>query len=164
MTDLTESELEDYFFLCLEERLQALAMPAEVQLTLFPEGSAKVDELALEFDDALEMRWTAKRRQITPEQDALLRRIDSALDEMSGPKPFWSEDALRASPQWQAVRNVAKEALEAFGWDVRAPLWTHIYTYTRDGRISSSTTISARHEELKRKWERDRERLQRKRP
>jgi hypothetical protein len=68
MKDLTESELEDYFFLCLEERLQALAMPADVQLALFPEGSAKVDELALEFDDVLGMKWSAKRHLITAEQ------------------------------------------------------------------------------------------------
>jgi hypothetical protein len=160
MTDLTESELEEYFYLCLEERLQALAMPAGVQLTLFPEGSAKVDELALEFDDALDMKWSAKRRRITAEQQALLDQIDSTFDEMSGPKPVWTEEALRSSSQWQAVRSLAKQALEAFGWEVQAPLWAHTYTYSKDGRISGSNTISTRHEELKLKWQLDRERLQ----
>ena len=156
MTDLTETVLEEYFFLCLEERLQALAMPADVQLTLFPQGIAKVDELALEFDHALGMKWSAKRRSITSDQAALLQRIDSTLDEMSGPKPFWTEDALRNSPEWEGVRSAAKQALGSFGWEVKAPVWKHTYTYAQDGSISSVTSISARHEELLRTWERER--------
>lgn len=163
MTDLTESELEDYFFHCLEERLQALAMPADVQLALFPEGNAKVEELALEFDYALGMKWSAKRRPLTAKQETLVQHIDDTLDQMSGPRPFWTEEALRYSPEWNAVRNVAREALEAFGWEVKAPVWRHTYAYSQDGSISSVTSISARHEELLRKWKRDRKlRLQRK--
>ena len=156
MTDLTESELEDYFFHCLEERLQALAMPADVQLALFPEGIAKVEELALEFDYALGMKWSAKRRRITPEQETLLQHIDDTLDQMSGPEPFWTEEALRNSPEWNAVRNVAKEALEAFGWEIKAPVWSHTYIYSRDGSFTSVTSISAHHDELLRKWKQER--------
>jgi hypothetical protein len=56
----------------------------------------------------------------------------------------------------EAVRDVAKEALEAFGWEMKAPVWRHTYTYSQDGSISSATSISARHEDLLRKWKHER--------
>ncbi len=122
--------------------LQALAMPAEVQLTLEPDGTNKADELALNFDDVFGMNRSG-RFPLTPKQTRALNSVDAALEDMSGPKPFWTEEALRTAGEWENVRSLAKEALRAFRWPIEVPQIGHVYTYTKDGRISSVTTIGS---------------------
>jgi len=98
----------------LQWALQALAQPAEVQLTLFPDFVCKTDELALDFDNAL----GATSDLLNSEQRECLRPIDKVLDEFSGEAnaSYWSEDALRNNSLWSYVRNMARHALELFGW------------------------------------------------
>ncbi len=47
---MADDAMFDRMMLRLKHSLQALAMPAEVQLTLFPDFVCKADELALDFD------------------------------------------------------------------------------------------------------------------
>ncbi len=103
--------------------LQALASPADIQLELFPDIVLKVDELAIEFEQWYEL---IKRRHsfFTPKQAALLEELNQRLDEISGPdnEHYWLEETLRTDAILEQIRNLAKRALQAFGWRIEKPL------------------------------------------
>ena len=114
----------------LKHSLQALAMPADTQLELFPDFVCKVDELALGFDHWSKCVLGNDRGELSEQQKSLLIGLDGALDKMSGRRGqnLWAEDALRTSPEWEAVRDSAKAALASFGWEVeRPPGYQHEY-------------------------------------
>lgn len=107
----------------LKHSLQALAMPAEIQLSLFPDFVCKVDELALDFDNWATCVLSNDRGELTQEQRSCLAEIDSRLGAMSGEQNarYWTEEALRQGTEWEAIRNLSKMALKAFGWPVEQP-------------------------------------------
>jgi len=102
--------------------LQALAAPADVQLDLYPDSDWKVDDMAIEFEEWYE---DIKKRQtfFTAKQAAVLRKLNRALDDISGPEnaDYWMEEALRVHPVWEKIRLMAKDALQALGWPVETP-------------------------------------------
>ena len=105
----------------LKWSLQALALEADVQQTLFPSFAATADELALDFDNW--RRAASGQHAFTAEQHSALAAVDALLDEMSG-KPnagLWTDAALAGHPQWQEVRQRASRALAAFGWKLEKP-------------------------------------------
>jgi hypothetical protein len=93
--------------------LERLASPAEQQ-KLYLENlkvAPSVDELALEFDDAL----LEFRPKLTLSQINLVDQIDNLLNQMSnGPKELWHVNALSDNPSWQDIRVKAKHALDLF--------------------------------------------------
>jgi hypothetical protein len=102
--------------------VQALAQPAHVQLTLFPDFVCKADELALDFDRWREVVLADPDGALTPLQRAALEALDAQLAAMSGSdKPFWEEDALADALEWGRVRQLAKDTLRAFGWAMAVP-------------------------------------------
>ena len=106
--------------------LQALASDAEDQLALFPTFVCKADELALDYDHWSEVARSLLADEFSPDQLAALTAIDGRLTAMScGGVEFeedlWSEDALRARPQWEEVRSLARSALACFGWPAERP-------------------------------------------
>jgi len=114
----------------LKHSLQALAMPADTQLELFPDFVCKVEELALGFDHWSKCVLGNDRGELSEQQKSLLMKLDGAFDQMSGRQGqnLWAEDALRTSPEWQVVRDNAKAALASFGWEVeRPPSYQHEY-------------------------------------
>ncbi len=118
-----EAGLMDYTMTRFRWSLQALAAPAEVQLTLFPDFDWKVDELAIEFDQWYQVM---KRRQslFTIRARRLLEDLNKKLDEMSGPENsrYWEEDTLRTDSAWETIRNLARLALNALGWPIESPM------------------------------------------
>lgn len=113
----------------LQYALQTLALPVTAQLRLHPCDGCRVEELALAFD-----RWQSKVRHeltgsecLTREQVEILNRLDSKLLLLSGSrhKPVWSDTALRQSPDWRQVREMAREALIKFGWPLDVPPKVH---------------------------------------
>jgi len=100
----------------------ALAQPAAVQLSLFPDFAEPADELASEWDLALRLT-EADRRQASPEQMLAVQRLDDLILAISGPKYFyyWTDEALVKSPKWEEIRAAAKEVAEAFGWKITHP-------------------------------------------
>src|SRR5688572_12436301 len=89
----------------LKHSLQALAMPADTQLELFPDFVCKVDELALGFDHWSRCVLGEDRGELSERQKSLLMKLDGAFEQMSGGQNqnLWAEDALRTSPEWQVV-------------------------------------------------------------
>ncbi len=62
----------------LQHSLQALAVPADVQLGLFPDFVCKVDELALDFDNWRLCVVDNSRVCLTDQQKTLLATLDPA--------------------------------------------------------------------------------------
>ena len=93
--------------------VRRLAMPADEQVRyLEDKGLApSVDELALEFDDAV-----AGASLSTGERERL-SALDTYLSRMSGPQhvSLWTTDALRTRSEWAEVRDLARRALAAMG-------------------------------------------------
>ena len=98
-------------------------MPADVQLGLFPDFVRKEDELALNFCHWCSCVLSDETGGLSEGQKFLLRKLDGILGEMSNgqSQDLWAEDALRNSPEWRRVRDVAAGALAAFGWEVEQP-------------------------------------------
>ncbi len=113
----------DALLMRLKYSLQALAMPAETQLELFPDFVCKVEELALDFDQWSRCVLSNDGGELSEEQKSLLSELDGTFGQMSGgqDKNLWSEDALRNSPAWRRVRDTAKAAIDSFGWNTERP-------------------------------------------
>ena len=102
--------------------LQGLAAAGSDQQTLFPDATAKADELASDFT-----RWASVIRNtyddgLSKDQVDSLVAIDQKLTTMSRDgaefdADLWTDTALVTSEHWAEVRRFATSALEAFGWN-----------------------------------------------
>jgi len=115
----------------LRQALQALALPAEKQIALLPGFVREADELALNFDHWRRAAGADPGARLSRSQRAALDEIERHLDRMCGHTNahLWTRAGLRDSPQWSRVRDAARAALEAFGWDLEVPagrLYEHI--------------------------------------
>ena len=99
--------------------LQLLACPPEIQFGKFPDFTHVPDELALEFEN-LRMAFEGNfRSELTAEQLSRVELIDECLSRMS--KECYRQEAVSNSPEWQHIRRLAAEALNAFGWPLEDP-------------------------------------------
>lgn len=103
--------------------VQALAAPADDQLARFPDFVVKADELALDFDQWMMCAVEHHGADWSPNQRELIEALDRMLSSMSGSANghLWQDEAVRADPQWEAVREAARKALDAFGWPSIVP-------------------------------------------
>ncbi len=96
-------------------RLANLAAEAPDQIRYLRSlGQVSVDELALEFDEALRLAWIPLNAgTVTEEQLAGARLVDDMLDSFSGQAnpEIWTEDGLDTGEEWKKLRLAAKEAL-----------------------------------------------------
>jgi predicted Mrr-cat superfamily restriction endonuclease len=94
----------------LVSALRNLAASAEKQAAYLDElGVApSCDELALDLEDAL-------GKGLPPEVEAAVNQVNAQLDEMSGEEnaALWHVDALKSAEEWEIVRRLAAEALDA---------------------------------------------------
>lgn len=107
----------------LKYAVQALALPSETQLHLFPDFVCKADELALDFCNGYETILNQLTPGLTTRQIQVLNALDKLLNSISGENnsPLWTDDALRTDPSWAKVRDLAQEVLAAFGWPLDVP-------------------------------------------
>ena len=107
----------------LKHSLQALALPGEQQVQLFPRGVVVTDELVLDFDHWRSCVVGNDRSEFTEAQSraiaALSEKIKSAPNEND--KSVWHEEALCLHSFWIEVRKLAARALETFGWPAEVP-------------------------------------------
>ena len=111
----------------LQRTLQALAMAASEQLTLFPDIVVKPDELAFDFEHWDDVIRSNHASELTREQLAALaaiaRRFETmARDAAEFDAMVWTDAALGASVEWEDIRRLARAALDAFGWTRERPL------------------------------------------
>ena len=101
--------------------LERLAASAHDQNLLFPDLVVTADELALDFDHWAGIVRDEYADDLTHTQRASIDAIEQAFTRMSRDASefdadMWSDAALKSSEHWRAVRQLAADALEAFGW------------------------------------------------
>lgn len=96
--------------------LSVLASSADEQLNYLEKlGDVPVDELALEFDDIVNVVLTdLKKEVITQKQYLCIKALDARFSELSGEEnlSFWTENALYNDLRWQEIRDMAATCLE----------------------------------------------------
>ena len=102
----------------LERALLALSLPGPDAFATLPEGSAKADELALDYSHFLEVALENFGSDFSSDQQAALRRLDDLLGEMNGPHQaaLWTDAAVESHPKWLEIRKRAGEARRLLGW------------------------------------------------
>jgi hypothetical protein len=108
----------------LIESLRLLAGDREVQWAAFPEFVHKPDEIALVFDETRRfVDELVDAEAISGEQARLIRQIDVRLDDMSGESKaaLWTYEALGSDANWEAVRRMAKNVLNALSAEMSRP-------------------------------------------
>jgi hypothetical protein len=98
----------------LKHSLQLLACPADIQLGKFPSFVHAPDEMTLDFANFRAAFVSNFRAEMTSEQLHCLESIDKSLGQMS--KDCFSPEGVTNSKEWQQIRQLAAQALEAFGW------------------------------------------------
>jgi uncharacterized protein Yka (UPF0111/DUF47 family) len=111
-------------FQSLSLAVRALAQPASVQLTLFPDFVLKADELALEWEERYDFFLNSEESSMVNQAILeALQSLDDEIDQMSGEKrqDLWKDEALTNSIEWQRVRSLAKNVLRLAGWSEEPP-------------------------------------------
>ena len=105
--------------------LQALAADPEVLIAAYPKGVPVADDLSNDLENRLLIAqdYVVKEGLVTQEMWDRIVRVDAKLEEMSNryDMSLWTDDALRTRPEWVEVRRLAREALEAMGYDLEPP-------------------------------------------
>jgi hypothetical protein len=107
----------------LQQTLQALAAPATVQLTMFPDLVSNGARVMADFKQWRE-RALSKQDLLTSQQQDALRGLDETLQRMllDDAVTLWNADAVRTAPEWGQLRASARRALVAFSWSVDMPM------------------------------------------
>jgi len=105
-----------------EWSVRALAQAPAVQRDLFPDFVEVADELALDFEERYR-RLPTDIVHFTPDQAQRVNALDSALAAMSGPahEELWTMEALDEAPEWDHIRQLARELIQAMGWSNSPP-------------------------------------------
>ena len=99
---------------------QVIAQPYEIQKSLFPDFANVADELAVEWEGALdELNITS----ITDEQRSVIKKLDDYMLSISGPAniQYWNNTALCKSVEWQRMREMAIDILSIMHWEKIIP-------------------------------------------
>lgn len=127
---MNNSSPEDQF----KWAVQALALPVEQQLALFPSFTEPADELALDHQEAQTTFLNSQTTLLTSEQKLAINALDHQLERMSGGEhspTLWTMEALGNRPEWQTVRALAQSLLNAMGWPEVAPPMERGAIYTK---------------------------------
>ncbi len=103
------------------EALQLLAADPAEQLGAFPEFVSVADEIAEDFNfaiECIEFQW-GERDDVTADERVLLSRLVTLNERMRHPAPGhaepWSYAALAQSSWWDGVRLEARQILRDLG-------------------------------------------------
>lgn len=103
--------------------LHAMCQPADIQLSLYPDGCAKADELANDFTYRWDIYGHDFKDELTTEQIQAVNAVDCALDAKSDPSrtDLWTDEAVASGNEWKEIRDLAGVALRLFGWSESVP-------------------------------------------
>jgi hypothetical protein len=99
----------------LLDALAVLALPSDEQVRVNGPGCVACD-LRNDFDHA-RMIALGNAPGLSEEQRRLLERIDALMRGMQQPDFECFNDKVVRRPVWQELRELAAEALRAFGWE-----------------------------------------------
>ena len=123
-SDDDEAKANYWIYKQFRESLQALSMPADVQIALFPAGANVCSELLMDViasaDSYVSIEQdtiSAKLRNDIENTKSLVRdlyeiRIDNR----------WDTNCLYDDKEWQQVRETAMELLTSLGWPLERPM------------------------------------------
>ena len=119
----------------LKHALQALALRAELQLSLFPDFVCKADELALDFADWYHCATGNYPGDFTETQKRGLAELIEFLDKISGQENahLWTDEALSSRPEWAQIRLMALSCLASLGWPLDTPP-SYAHEFFRGGK------------------------------
>lgn len=103
---------------------QAIAQPYEIQKGLFPDFANVADELAVEWEMALdELNDPEVSSLLTDEQKGAIKRLDDYMLSISGADniQYWNDDALSQSVEWKNMRKMAEVILTTMKWKKSIP-------------------------------------------
>lgn len=92
------------------------AQDCEVQKSLFPDFANVADELAVEWELALdELNLDI---ELTEEQGLAFKNLDDYIISISGLDnvQYWNNDTLCLCPEWNTMRQLARLILNLMGW------------------------------------------------
>jgi hypothetical protein len=102
----------------LHQVIRHLSLPGKAALIEVSSSGNCADRLAVTFDE----QYTCFMESMTtlPEDNQLLslQELDAALNAMSGPEnlDLWSDAAFANDPQWETIRELARNVIDEFGW------------------------------------------------
>lgn len=103
---------------------QAIAQPCEIQKSLFPDFANIADELAVEWEMALnELNDSQVAYLFSSEQKLAVKNLDDYMLSISGAAniQYWNNDALCRSVEWQKMRKMANDILRIMNWENVVP-------------------------------------------
>lgn len=103
---------------------QAIAQPCEVQKSLFPDFVNVADNLAVEWEMALdELNDPLVASSFTSEQKLAIKQLDDYMLSISGAPniQYWNNDALCQCAEWKNMREMAMAILLIMGWEITVP-------------------------------------------
>ena len=103
---------------------QAIAQPCEIQKSLFPDFANIADELAVEWEMALdELNDPLVASSLTSEQKLAIKKLDDYMLSISGAAniQYWNNNALCRSVEWQKMRKMAIDILLIMNWENVVP-------------------------------------------
>jgi hypothetical protein len=114
----------------LIEAVELLAADFDMQHKALPAFVLVPDEVALTFDSAMAViDQIADADLLTHKQIALVNRINTILDTMSGNEhaSFWTPEAMKHDPTWNEIRLLARKTLHSLNQQLREPDlgWIH---------------------------------------
>lgn len=86
---------------------------------MFPEFANVADELAVEWQIALDELNDLSMISITDEQWSAIKKLDTYMLSISGSVniQYWNNDALCQSAEWQKMREMAIDILSIMQWE-----------------------------------------------
>jgi hypothetical protein len=102
---------------------QALAQPAEVQISLFPSFVPAPEELAMNWEEAMNGNRDFLEK-ISEKQRSTFLELDRYMESISGERflHLWLDsEALFKALEWALMRDMAAKILESMGWQNLPP-------------------------------------------
>jgi len=123
MSSQEETQRREWVRTELERSLQALAMPAEVQFRLYPRGVCYACELVGDFQNFSTAYRGDNEEALTKEQKSVLNQLQNYLAKLVESQDYqcWNDEPIRTSTAWEQSREMAKQTLACFGWEVKTP-------------------------------------------
>ena len=107
--------------------VQALALPAEIQIKLFPDFVVVADELVLEYDAWMDVLLRNFKIELTREQLFQIEKLNELIDNIPESTSKVSElEVLQSDSFYIKIRTKASEVLAEFSWQLEEPPFDRI--------------------------------------